>query len=87
MATELATNAIRHGDGSGRLRLWRSGSALYCRVEDDGPGIGDPARAGRRLVSRNAVGGRGLWIVRQLADDCVIESGGTGTSVTVVVCL
>jgi anti-sigma regulatory factor (Ser/Thr protein kinase) len=33
---ELATNAIRHGAGHGRLRVWAGGGALHCQVSDDG---------------------------------------------------
>ena len=49
---ELAANAVRHGAGSGRLRIWDHAGALYCRVDDDGSaaeppgtiGAGSPAR-------------------------------------------
>ena len=34
---ELAANAVRHGAGAGRLRIWDHIGALYCRVDDDGP--------------------------------------------------
>jgi anti-sigma regulatory factor (Ser/Thr protein kinase) len=67
-ATELATNAIRHGGGTGRLRMWRTDVTLHVQVSDDGPGITDPHLAGTRPVPLTAVGGRGLWIVRQLCD-------------------
>src|ERR1700726_3486925 len=33
---ELAANAVRHGAGHGRLRIWRSEAALLCEVSDDG---------------------------------------------------
>src|SRR6266481_5226802 len=33
---ELAANAVRHGAGHGRLRIWRSDQALLCEVSDDG---------------------------------------------------
>jgi anti-sigma regulatory factor (Ser/Thr protein kinase) len=33
---ELATNAIRHGAGHGRLRIRADGGALHCQVSDDG---------------------------------------------------
>src|SRR5688500_2581157 len=38
---ELATNAIRHGGGSGRLRLWRDGDLLRCQISDCGQGMRD----------------------------------------------
>src|SRR5260370_39144366 len=34
-AHELAANAILHGAGHGRLRLWRQEQALQCQVTDD----------------------------------------------------
>ena len=36
-AHELAANAVVHGAGHGRLRLWVRDSDLYCAVTDDGP--------------------------------------------------
>ena len=36
-AHELAANAVRHGAGHGRLRLWADGRSLHCQVSDDGP--------------------------------------------------
>lgn len=84
VANELATNAIRHADGTARLRLWRSDDAVYCHVTDEGPGIRDPDAAGTATVALNATGGRGLWIVRQLSDSVVIESSDSGLSITAV---
>src|SRR5262245_63760105 len=46
VASELATNVVRHGGGSGRLTLWRDGPMLRCRVSDRGPGFVD-ATVGR----------------------------------------
>ncbi len=34
---ELAANAVRHGAGGGRLRMWERDGALHCQVEDGGP--------------------------------------------------
>lgn len=34
---ELATNAIRHGAGTGRARMWGLPGRLRCQVDDDGP--------------------------------------------------
>ncbi|MBV1850464.1 ATP-binding protein [Catellatospora tritici] len=84
VVTELAANAIRHGGGRGRLRLWRVGDALRCEVTDGGPGIGDPDAAGVRPVPVRADGGRGLWIVRQFSDQVTIISDLSGTAVTAV---
>jgi anti-sigma regulatory factor (Ser/Thr protein kinase) len=84
VCSELATNAIRHGGGAGRLRLWRAErpSAIVCEVSDRGDGIGD-AEIGRVPVEPTAVGGRGIWICRQLADAFSIRPAYPGTIVTV----
>ncbi len=81
---ELAANAIRHGGGSGRLRMWRDGDLVRCQISDRGPGMRDTA-AGSRRPKPTALGGRGLWIVGRLCEDLVIESGPRGTTVTAAV--
>jgi len=44
---ELATNAVRHGAGTGRLRMWAAARALCFQVDDAGP----PEPAGPRAAS------------------------------------
>lgn len=83
IAHELASNAVRHGGGRGRLRLWRDPAGVRCQVSDDGGGLADPSEPGHRLVPPGATNGRGLWIVRRLADMVAVESGSGGTTVTV----
>ena len=34
---ELAANAVSHGAGAGRLRIWKLAGALHCQVEDGEP--------------------------------------------------
>src|SRR6201995_166695 len=42
---ELAANAVRHGAGQGRLRLWAVQDAVRCEITDQGaPGETDAAR-------------------------------------------
>jgi anti-sigma regulatory factor (Ser/Thr protein kinase) len=84
IAHELASNAVRHGGGGGRLRLWNSLGRAFCQVSDDGPGMTDPARAGLERAPLYATDGRGLWIVRQLADEVEVRSGPQGTVVTAI---
>jgi anti-sigma regulatory factor (Ser/Thr protein kinase) len=88
VASELATNAIRHGGGTGRLRLWHRDGILFCQVSDHGPGIGDPTTAGTAPPDPAQVdGGRGLWICRHLTADLRIEPGpdGHGAIVTAAI--
>jgi anti-sigma regulatory factor (Ser/Thr protein kinase) len=75
---ELAANAVIHGGGHGRLRLWTRDGYLYCRVSDNGP-VG----AARPPEVPWPVGhGHGLWIVAQVADNSSIDHGPAGTTVT-----
>jgi two-component sensor histidine kinase len=40
---ELAANAVSHGTGAGRLRIWKLAGSLHCQVEDGDPlGSGHP---------------------------------------------
>jgi serine/threonine-protein kinase RsbW len=84
VVNELCGNAIRHGGGHGRLRLWTDGQRLLCRVTDSGPGIPDPEEQGLDRPAPNMAGGRGLWIVRRLAD-LQIDTGPDGTSVLAMI--
>ena len=86
IAHELASNAVRHGGGAGRLRLWRDDYRLLCRVSDTGPGLTDVAGAGHELPSAQVPGGRGLWIARRLAA-VRIDSSSKGTVITAAVLL
>jgi anti-anti-sigma factor len=84
---ELAANAVRHGAGHGRLRIWRSDQALLCEVSDDGvpPPAGDdsvPPPAGSHgdpAVQWRTEPGHGLSLVRQVADRASLTSGPDGT--------
>jgi two-component sensor histidine kinase len=40
---ELAANAIRHGAGAGRLRVWKLVRELCCQVDDGEAPPEDPA--------------------------------------------
>ena len=63
---ELAANSLRHGGGSGVLRMWTEAERWVCEVQDAG-WISDPL-AGRRPASHTQLGGRGLLMVNNLAD-------------------
>jgi anti-sigma regulatory factor (Ser/Thr protein kinase) len=78
-ATEIATNGVRHGGGSGIARLWCDARILACEISSGGR-LSDPL-AGRVRPSQTAVDGRGLWIANQLCDLVQIRSGDAGTVV------
>ena len=74
---ELAANAIAHGGGHGRLRMWDLPGAVCCEVLDSGPaGAGGPSEAADPWP---AADGHGLWLVRQVADQLDLWSGPRGT--------
>ncbi|MEV1168525.1 ATP-binding protein [Nonomuraea sp. NPDC049784] len=86
-AHEGAVNAVGHGGGTGWIRMWRVDGLLCCEISDDGPGLPDagsdlerPARPGL-----DGTGGRGLWLIRQLADEVAVSSGADGTRLRIAV--
>jgi anti-sigma regulatory factor (Ser/Thr protein kinase) len=83
VAHELASNAVRHGGGSGRLRLWASDGTLCCQVSDKGNGFDYPRPDEHRRPPLGATGGRGLWIAARLADVLELSTGPGGTVATV----
>src|SRR5687768_12191763 len=84
VASELVTNAISYAGGTGRVRLWSNGTALYCQVSDEGPGIPDSESKGLIKPPPESTNGRGLWVARALAESIDIDSGPDGTSVTIM---
>lgn len=74
---EIAMNAVAHGVGPVRLRLWASARRFVCTVHDHGGGIDDPLLAyGHPARSPHdapdapdaTYAGLGLWAARQLVD-------------------
>jgi anti-sigma regulatory factor (Ser/Thr protein kinase) len=80
VAYELASNAVRHGGGRGRLRLVADDGMVGCAVTDHGGGFRDAAQAGLVRPEPTASGGRGLWLVRCIAETVDISSDETGTT-------
>ncbi len=84
---ELASNALRHGGGAGRVRLWVAQGAVRCEISDRGPGIPAQQIHADDPPSPLATGGRGIWLARQLCDRLTIASGRYGTTVQVDIAL
>ncbi len=87
---ELAANAVRHGAGHGRLRVWERAGALHCQVEDTGDAT-PPGDSGVSEVNVADnwpfVSGHGLWLARLVAEEISVVSGPGGTCATVVFAL
>jgi anti-sigma regulatory factor (Ser/Thr protein kinase) len=79
---ELANNSVRHGGGSGVLRMWQEDDALVAEVSDRGQ-INTPL-AGRELPDADEAGGHGLWLVNHLCDLMQIRTLPTGSVVRVL---
>jgi len=78
---ELAANAIAHGAGRGRLRLWELTGSLSCEITDAGtPGTTDSSETADPWPTAD---GHGLWLVRQVADHLDLHSGPHGTRAVV----
>lgn len=76
---EVASNAVEHGHGIGRLRIWRRIDGLICEVHDTGS-LGEPL-PGLRPPHPNSPRGRGVWIARQLCDLLHVWTDPAGTHV------
>jgi len=83
---ELAANAVRHGGGAGRLRMWERDGALHCQVNDGGSSAaGTQAGPGGNMADRwPFLQGHGLWLVRLVADQISVFSGPGGTHAAIV---
>ena len=78
---ELAANAVRHGAGQGRLRLWAAHDAVRCEITDEGV----PGEAGEADAALwRAEPGHGLWLVHRIADSASVQSGASGTVAAVI---
>lgn len=74
---EVATNALVHGGGSARVRVWRAPAGVACEIVDPGPGFDDPF-AGFIPPEGRTAGGMGLWLARQLCDTLEVRREGEG---------
>jgi anti-sigma regulatory factor (Ser/Thr protein kinase) len=76
---EAASNAVRHGDGVARARVWRDQAGVVGEISTTTT-IDDPL-AGRRTPDPDDLGGRGLWLINQVCDLVEVRSGSRGASV------
>jgi anti-sigma regulatory factor (Ser/Thr protein kinase) len=78
---EITTNAVLHGGGLGRLRLWHDDAQLICEVTDTGPGLPVGHTPAETAPPPDATGGRGLWLTGVLCDRFSVHSNRDGTTV------
>ncbi|MEV4058375.1 sensor histidine kinase [Amycolatopsis sp. NPDC049688] len=79
VVTELLSNSVEHGSGTGTLRCWAAAGEFVCEVHDDGH-LTDPL-AGRHPATPDQPRGRGLLLVNHLADLVRLHTGdGHGTT-------
>jgi anti-anti-sigma factor len=79
---ELAANAVRHGAGRGRLRLWTAPDRVRCEVTDGGAGGDSPGAEAAEAADAalwHVEPGHGLWLVRRIADGASVQSDPSGT--------
>ncbi|RSD09188.1 sensor histidine kinase [Amycolatopsis eburnea] len=81
VVTELVTNSIDHGGGSGRLRIWTADAHLVCQVDDRGT-LTDPL-AGRHPVLPDQHRNRGLLLVNHMSDLVRLHTGSGSTAIRV----
>ncbi|MFE0627672.1 ATP-binding protein [Streptomyces sp. NPDC058864] len=81
---EVASNAITHGGGRGRLMLRRTDGEVQCRITDSGPGF-DAAVIPELLPGLDSRCGRGLWLARLVTDRLTIGQGPVGAVVTLTI--
>ena len=81
-ASELATNSVRHGGGTGTVAMWLDKGAAVLQFTDAGTLL-DPL-TGRLSPPLDSEGGRGLYLVNQLCDLVQVRSSDRGTTVRVL---
>ena len=76
---ELLANAIRVAEGIVTLEVTVTATRVQITVTDDGGGL--KALPSAELPSDQSEGGRGLYLVRMLSCDLLVDTVSTGTSI------
>lgn len=78
LTSEVVTNAVRHGpaDGEVAVRVRSDGGVLAVEVDDE-----DPAAPVLGAPGPGSTGGRGVWLVDELALDWGVRTRPEGKSV------
>jgi anti-sigma regulatory factor (Ser/Thr protein kinase) len=76
---EVVTNSLRHGGGSGQMRIWSEDRSIVADVSD--AGVITEQLVGRIRPELDRSDGRGLWIANHFCDLVQIRSSAAGTTV------
>lgn len=76
LASELMSNAVKHGGGVVDLQIEAEDGVLHVGVHDDAGGAPVVNRA-----SSSSSGGRGMWIVQSVAHDWGTDPDASGKTV------
>jgi anti-sigma regulatory factor (Ser/Thr protein kinase) len=81
-ASELATNSVRHGGGTGTVAMWIEHGAAVVEFSDSGhvPDV----LTGRLMPPLDQEGGRGVYLVNQLCDLVQLRSSERGTVIRIL---
>ena len=83
IASELLTNAVEHGPpGPLSIAVVRHDSTVSLTVDSPRPDPHLPAPETWAMADVNEITGRGLAIVRRLADDVSVDQTATSLSIT-----
>jgi anti-sigma regulatory factor (Ser/Thr protein kinase) len=81
--SEIATNALVHGDGAARLEIVTTHDRVAIEIADKGPGL--PTGLPVDLPAAEEERGRGLWLAEQLCDQVEVRQGGNGARIVLSV--
>lgn len=78
---ESVVNVVEHAGGHGFLRLWTVDGVVCSETIDHGSGIPDAYISPDHRPSERADFGRGIFLIRHLADEADFDTGPQGTTV------
>lgn len=81
-ASEVASNAFRHGARPVSAGIWIDADRIVCAITDRGPGFDDPFTGFRPAHGDDlSLGGMGLWLARKLWDHVDVLPASPGVTV------